>query len=90
MKVKTLALIVTCIIASIISPTQAATKRVYMSYILHGNMNYDRYIRPYIWQQFPIIYNNLLDFMDEHPDFKGKVQFSGHILFTPTNSASGH
>ena len=58
----------------------AARKKVYMSYILHGNMNYDRYVRPTIWRDFPVIYNNLLDFMDEHPDFKGQVQFSGQTL----------
>lgn len=58
----------------------ATRKKVYMSYILHGNMNYDRYVRPTIWRDFPIIYNNLLDFMDEHPDFKGQVQFSGQTL----------
>ncbi len=52
-------------------------KKVYMSFILHGNMNYDRYVRTTIWEQFPVIYDNLLDFMDEHPDFKGQVQFSG-------------
>ena len=39
----------------------AAKKKVYMSYILHGNMNYDRYVRPTIWRDFPIIYDNLLD-----------------------------
>ena len=44
----------------------AAKRKVYMSYILHGNMNYDRYVRPTIWRDFPIIYDNLLDFMDEH------------------------
>lgn len=59
---------------------QAAKKKVYMSYVLHGNMNYDRYVRPTIWRDFPIIYNNLLDFMDEHPDFKGQLQFSGQTL----------
>lgn len=59
---------------------QAAKKKVYMSYILHGNMNYDRYVRPTIWRDFPVIYNNLLDFMDEHPDFKGQLQFSGQTL----------
>lgn len=58
----------------------AKKKKVYMSYILHGNMNYDRYVRPTIWRDFPVIYNNLLDFMDEHPDFKGQVQFSGQTL----------
>lgn len=60
--------------------TFAAKKKVYMSYILHGNMNYDRYVRPTIWRDFPIIYDNLLDFMDEHPDFKGQLQFSGQTL----------
>ena len=58
----------------------AKKKKVYMSYILHGNMNYDRYVRPTIWRDFPIIYDNLLDFMDEHPDFKGQLQFSGQTL----------
>ena len=52
-------------------------RTVYMSFVLHGNMNYDRYVRTTIWEQFPVIYGNLLDFMDEHPDFKGQVQFSG-------------
>ena len=52
-------------------------RTVYMSFILHGNMNYDRYVRTTIWEQFPVIYGNLLDFMDDHPDFKGQVQFSG-------------
>ena len=55
-------------------------KTVYMSYILHGNMNYDRYVRTKLWDDFPVIYNNLLDFMDEHPDFKGQLQFSGQTL----------
>ena len=55
-------------------------RTVYMSYILHGNMNYDRYVRTTLWKDFPIIYGNLLDFMDEHPDFKGQLQFSGQTL----------
>ncbi|MBQ0006399.1 MAG: hypothetical protein KBS57_03230, partial [Alistipes sp.] len=55
-------------------------KTVYISYVLHGNMNYDRYVRPTIWKEFPVIYDNLLTFMDEHPDFCGQVQFSGQTL----------
>ena len=51
-----------------------------MTYILHGNMNYDRYTRPTIWKEFPVIYDNLLTFMDEHPDFKGQLQFSGQTF----------
>ena len=39
-------------------------RTVYMSFILHGNMNYDRYVRTTIWEQFPVIYGNMLDFMD--------------------------
>lgn len=58
----------------------AARRKVYMTYVLHGNMNYDRYVRPTIWREFPVIYDGLLDFMDEHPDFKGQVQFSGQTL----------
>ena len=58
----------------------AEKKTVYVSYILHGNMNYDRYIRPTIWEEFPKIYDGLLDFMDEYPDFKGQLQFSGQTL----------
>ena len=57
-----------------------AKKRVYMSYILHGNMNYDRYVRTTLWRDFPVIYDNLLIFLDEHPDFKGQLQFSGQTL----------
>jgi len=56
---------------------EPAPRKVYMSFVLHGNMNYDRYVRTTIWEQFPVIYDNLLDFMDLHPDFKGQVQFSG-------------
>jgi hypothetical protein len=63
-----------------ISYAKHSSKKVYMSYILHGNMNYDRYVRPTIWRDFPVIYNNLLDFMDEHPDFKGQLQFSGQTF----------
>ena len=59
---------------------KSAKKRVYMSFILHGNMNYDRYVRTTLWRDFPIIYDNLLTFMDEHPDFKGQLQFSGQTL----------
>lgn len=58
----------------------AKPRKVYMTYILHGNMNYDRYVRPVIWEEFPRIYDNLLTFMDEHPDFKGQLQFSGQTF----------
>lgn len=74
-------ILMTCLIGLMaISQMEGAKKKVYVTYILHGNMNYDRYVRPTIWKEFPIIYNNLLDFMDEHPDFKGQLQFSGQTF----------
>jgi len=63
-----------------ISTAKGERKKVFITYILHGNMNYDRYVRPTIWKEFPVIYDNLLDFMDEHPDFKGQLQFSGQTF----------
>lgn len=69
------------IIGAHAQPDTTRKKRtVYMSYILHGNMNYDRYVRTTIWRDFPAIYDNLLDFMDQYPDFKGQLQFSGQTL----------
>ena len=67
-------------VATAQSSEKPAKKRIYMSYILHGNMNYDRYVRTTLWRDFPVIYDNLLTFMDEHPDFKGQLQFSGQTL----------
>jgi len=58
-----------------------------MTYILHGNMNYDRYVKSTIWEDFPIIYNNLLNFMDEHPEFKGQIQFSGQTFLSLKQTA---
>jgi hypothetical protein len=55
-------------------------KKVYLSFILHGNMNYDRYVKPTIWRDFPVIYDSLLYFMDENPDFKGQMQLSGQTF----------
>lgn len=52
-------------------------KKVYMTYILHGNMNYDRYVKSRIWDEFPVIYNNLLNYLEEHPQYKGQLQLSG-------------
>ena len=72
--------ILTAVALLMLGMASAEKKTVYVSYILHGNMNYDRYVRPTIWKEFPRIYDGLLDFMDEHPDFKGQLQFSGQTL----------
>ena len=81
-RVSILAIVLLALIgsASAQAPAKPAKRKVYMSYILHGNMNYDRYVRTTLWRDFPVIYDNLLTFMDEHPDFKGQVQFSGQTL----------
>lgn len=79
---KTLFIILVLVISSAMRPNlhAAECRTVYMSYILHGNMNYDRYTRPTIWKEFPVIYDNLLTYLDEHPDFKGQLQFSGQTF----------
>jgi hypothetical protein len=59
---------------------KSGPKKIYMTYVLHGNMNYDRYVKPTIWRDFPVIYDNLLDYMEEHPDFKGQIQLSGQTF----------
>lgn len=70
------------------SAKPSGQKTVYLTYILHGNMNYDRYVRPVIWQEFPVIYDGFLDFMDEHPEFKGQLQLSGQTLESLKQAAS--
>lgn len=60
--------------------SQTPRKKVYMSYILHGNMNYDRYVKSQIWDEFPEIYDNLLNFIEAHPEFKGQLQLSGQTF----------
>jgi hypothetical protein len=57
-------------------------KTIYFSYTLHGNMNYDRYPKSTIWKEFPATYQNILDFIKEHPDFKGQMQLSGQTFKT--------
>lgn len=85
--VLTLAFLITIFQYGEITFAQTPPKKVYMSYILHGNMNYDRYVRPTIWRDFPVIYDNLLDFMEEHPDFKGQVEFSGQTFISLLQTA---
>ena len=69
-----------CAMQTNVSAKKQPVKKVYMTFVLHGNMNYDRYVRPTIWKEFPVIYDGLLSFMDEHPDFKGQLQFSGQTF----------
>ena len=66
---------------------QNKPKKIYMTYILHGNMNYDRYVRSTIWKDFPVIYDNLLKFIEEHPEFKGQIQLSGQTFLSLKQTA---
>jgi hypothetical protein len=81
---KQIAIALLCCLFPCLTQLNAASKpkkkTVYMSYILHGNMNYDRYVKSTIWKEFPVIYDYLLDFMEAHPDFKGQVEFSGQTV----------
>ena len=62
-------------------------KKIYMTYLMHGNMNYDRYIKSTIWRDFPVIYENLLKFMDAHPEFKGQIELSGQTFLSLKQTA---
>jgi hypothetical protein len=57
-------------------------RTIYFSYTLHGNMNYDRYPASTIWSEFPKAYQNILDFIEAHPEFKGQMQLSGQTYKT--------
>ncbi len=43
-------------------------------------MNYDPYVKSVLCHDFPVIFDNLLYFIDEYPDFKGKVHLSGQTF----------
>jgi len=70
------------LLVTLTSLINAAPKKIYFSYTLHGNMNYDRYPRSTIWEKFPETYQNILDFIGERPQFKGQIQLSGQTLKT--------
>ena len=57
-------------------------KKLYITFILYGNMNDDCYIKSALRHDFPIIFDNLLYFNDAHPDFKGQVQLSGQTFLS--------
>lgn len=57
-------------------------RTIYLSFILHGNMNYDRYPASTIREKFPETYQNVLDFIEARPEFKGQMQLSGQTFKT--------
>jgi hypothetical protein len=71
-----------CFSTTLKAQKKSKPKKVYFSFTLHGNMNYDRYPASTIWEKFPDAYQNVLDFIEEHPDFKGQMQLSGQTYKT--------
>ena len=81
--------VLTCFILLLPAVIIAAPKKVYFSYTLHGNMNYDRYPKSTIWEKFPETYQNVLDFIEARPEFKGQIQLSGQTFKTLQQAAPG-
>jgi hypothetical protein len=52
-------------------------KTVYLAWIFHGNMSYDRYTKHTIRKQFPAAYQVMIDDFVHHPELKGHVELSG-------------
>jgi len=57
-------------------------KKIYMSFVMHANMNYDRYTKSHIRKWFPKIYKYDLEYLCKNPNMKGQIEFSGMTLKT--------
>jgi len=52
-------------------------KKVYISFALHGNMCYDRYIKQVIREKFPLIYVAGVRAMHRYPEVTAHIDFPG-------------
>ncbi len=52
-------------------------KTVYLTWVFHGNMSYDRYTKTTIRTKFPETYQIMIDDFLRHPTLKGQVELSG-------------
>jgi hypothetical protein len=52
-------------------------KTVYLAWVFHGNMSYDRYTKHTIRRQFPLAYQVMIDEFMQYPELKGHVELSG-------------
>jgi hypothetical protein len=52
-------------------------KKVYVSFLLHGNMCYDRYTKQEIRQKFPLIYAAGIRAMQRYPQVTAHIDFPG-------------
>jgi len=58
-------------------PADSGQKTVYISFLLHGNMCYDRYTKQEIREKFPGIYATGVRAMHKHPDVTAHIDFPG-------------
>ena len=66
--------------ASALEP--AKPKTVYISFLLHGNMCYDRYTKQEIREKFPRIYATGLRALKAHPEVTAHIDFPGLTLLS--------
>ena len=52
-------------------------KTMYVTFIFHGNMNYDRYTKEEIREKFPDIYRIVVQDFIRYPELRGQIQLSG-------------
>jgi len=58
-------------------PADSGQKTVYISFLLHGNMCYDRYTKQEIREKFPGIYATGVRAMHKNPDVTAHIDFPG-------------
>lgn len=71
------------------APEPAQPKTVYLSFLLHGNMCYDRYTKQEIREKFPRIYATGLRALKAHPEVTAHIDFPGLTLLSLKRYASG-
>jgi hypothetical protein len=71
-------------------------KTVYLAWVFHGNMSYDRYTKHTIRRQFPLAYQVMIDEFMQYPELKGHVELSGlsvetlRLLQQPRDKSNGN
>ena len=63
-------------------PATAKTRTVFMSFLLHGNMCYDRYTKQEIREKFPRIYATGVRALAAHPEVTAHIDFPGLTLLS--------
>ena len=63
-------------------------KKIYISFLLHGNMCYDRYTKQEIREKFPVIYAAGVRAMHEFPEVTAHIDFPGLTTLSLKHHAS--